>query len=275
MLLRMAFDVGPDRGRKVRRHCYAALLALALGACATGGVDSDSGASPRDAGARDAGSLPDAHRADAQLPDAGPADAALPPVDAAMFDAGNDAGMFTLCAPTATTIHIVELMQRSAAGADDRGEWFEVLNSGDCTIDMNGVVIVSPNSSGTEMSATVTSGVIPSGARFVLARSGNSVENHGLPRVGFAYGVASGVVLDNSTDWLELRLGRAVLDRVEWTSTDVFGGGARAWRFPDDAPPSMSSSRALWCFARDSQVYSTGAGGPFYGSPGEPNLTCP
>src|SRR5687768_16432468 len=130
----------------------SACLALFVFACAEGGGDPsdldtgpggfDAGridAGPRiDAGSRDAGRPPDAGRRDAGPAgvDAGPPDSGPPP----MPDAG------TTCAPASANLAIVEVMVASASGSADRGEWFEVVNFGDCTVALTGMVIESPTS---------------------------------------------------------------------------------------------------------------------------------
>lgn len=263
-------------------------------ACATGGGGPRDAGSPRDAASQDAASS-DAGRADggtvdAGAPtDAGGADSGPSAMDAATdaatsrdagrdagTDAGTDAGVDggrdagTTCAPTSERIAIVELMISSVSGSGDRGEWIELRNAGDCTVDLGGLTLVSPASgTGPEVSYTVPAGtIVTAGGRLVLAQSANPSENHGLT-FDLAYG-ASGLVLDNGGDWIELRSGAGTIDRVSWTATTFVRGATRT--FPDARPIATNDNQANWCNA--TTAYSSATGGPFYGTPGGPN-GCP
>ena len=268
---------------------WVVTAALLWAGCATGGGGLDGG----NAGRADAG------RTDASLDDGGPVDAGAPdasraagiPVDAqvdsgtldagtfdagpsdAGHDAGHDAGQDAgppLCPPTSDRVAIVEVMIASDTGAGDRGEWIELINAGDCTVDLGGLELASPiGGAGSTAIATYTISAgrtLAQGARIVLAQSANPTENRGLA-FDEAY---TSLVFDNIGDWVELRSGGATIDRVEWLSNDIVHGASR--RFPDARPISDNGIRSAWCTS--TALYST-AGGNFYGTPRTGNGSCP
>jgi hypothetical protein len=275
-----------DRGRRALAAVATATAVLlaslgALGGCARGGA----GAEARDGGrqAEDAGRAGETDAAEG-----GNADAATTPTDAGHADAGHslmpdagrpdagrpdaghrDAGPPT-CPPAAGDIVIVEVMIASAAGAD-RGEWFEIESRADCFVSLAGVDIVSPTSSGDEKVHTIGHAVVPPRARFVLALSSAPIDNHGLVH-DYAYGSggSSDVILNNGTDWLELRSLAFVLDRVAWPSGGYTIGRSRELDGTADA--ARNDDWSSWCDA--TSVYST-LGGTFYGTPGASNGSCP
>lgn len=205
--------------------------------------------------ALDSGALPDA----SVTPDAGPDAATLP-----------DGG--TGCAPTAGALVITEVMIASAAGGNDRGEWFEITNTGACTVSLAGVELVSPTSAGNEKKHAVSGGLVAPGAYFVFALSGEVTENHNLP-YDYVYGdvPADDVILNNSADWLELRFGGNALDRVTWPGSGFVAGKSRA--FPVGTTATTNDTWSNSCNA--TATYAT-VGGTFYGTPRAANAaSCP
>lgn len=267
------------RRQRVRAVLAAIPITLTIATgCATGGggeLDAgrpDTGVS--DAGARDAGRR-DGGDASAPLDASTPFDASADagtPEDAAVdagTDAGWDAGM-SICSPTAERLAIVEVMISSRSGSLDRGEWVELLNAGDCAIDLAGLVLAGTLAGGgTEATFTIPGGLLLPGARFVLAQSAVPAENHELD-FDVAY-TSSMITLDNGGDAIELRAGATVIDRVSWSATDFTHGFARS--FPDGRPIADNASQLAWCNA--SAVYSTSTGGPYRGTPSMPNGACP
>ena len=274
-----AFGVGFVRPWRIGLAIAPLLAACAIGGTVAlptdGGQSTDGGQNARDAGsepARDAGSddggssVIDARGpVDAGGEDGGESvitDAAPTPVD----------GGTAVCRPVLGSLAIVELMIASTAGSDDRGEWFEVLNTTTCDIDLAGLIISSPTSSGTAREHVVTAGVVRAGQPYVFALSGIVDENHGLA-ADYVYGEGGGyyeVILNNGDDNLELRLGAELINRVAWTSGTYTTGHAK--QFPNGLPPNTNETWGSWCDA--TTIYSS-SGGTFYGTPGGPNGTCP
>ncbi len=257
-----------------RLTCAVSLAAVAACAQGGGGGSSDAGGSSdggrrdagRDGGRRDAGTdagRRDAGSTDASMRDTGSTDAG------GGIDAGHDAGGST-CPVEAGSLAIVEVMISSRSGSGDRGEWFEVVNTRDCTLDITGLVIVSPSGSGAEQMHTVTGGAVSAGQHYVFALSADAGENHLLP-FDYAYGTgaATDVVFNNDSDWIELRAGATVVDRVAWPSGGFTHGRAR--QFPAGSDPAANDDWSGWCDATD--IYSD-AGGTFYGTPQAANGSC-
>jgi hypothetical protein len=204
--------------------------------------------------------------------DAGPHDTTRPPADSSVpTDTGvarPDTGPAT-CAPTAASVAIVEVMIASQSGADN-GEWFEVVNTGGCTVDLSGLEIGSPTTDGAPVTHRVSTGTIAPGGSFVFALSGDPVENHGLMwDYVYGSGTRSDVFFGNAGDVLTIAYGGAELDRVEWSTEHVVRGASL--QYPRGASIAGNSDIGRWC---DSvRVYST-TGGTFYGSPGLANDPC-
>ncbi len=178
-----------------------------------------------------------------------------------------DAGPPRPCAPTATTLAITEIMIASSSGSGDRGEWFEVLSSATCAMDLTGLVIESVAGAGAPVMHTVTSGMIPAGGYFVLAMSAVAAENHGLAH-DYVYGVT--IAFANGGGTLRLRLGATVIDEITWPSGGFTYSSAR--QFPAGAALDMNGDWPMWCDA--TSVYSM-MGGSFRGTPGMANGACP
>jgi hypothetical protein len=191
----------------------------------------------------------------------------------AAVDAGPDSGLDAggaLCSPTSERLAIVEIMISSRSGSTDRGEWIEIVNAGTCPVDLAGLLLVgTPASSSAEETYTITGTILAPGGRWVLAQSPLAVENRDLPH-DEAYGAAN-ITFDNIGDFVELRSGATVIDRVTWTLTDFTHGFARS--YPDGAPIAANDSQLAWCNA--TEVYSTATGGPYRGTPRMPNGSCP
>ncbi|MCB9591345.1 MAG: lamin tail domain-containing protein [Sandaracinaceae bacterium] len=267
------------------RAWLAVIAALFSFGCALGGFD-DAGTSAPDAAAMDAGRM-DAGRMDAGRSDAGGGgdDAGPPPMDAGpgmvdagpmmmvdagpmmMVDAGPmmmvDSGGATTCSPTPANMEISEILVASQTGAADRGEWFEVHNRAGCTIDLSGLVI---DVDGT--THTVTSGLLTAGGFFVFAQSSSAADNHGLSQ-DYVYG--STIRFGNSSGTLVLTHAGTEIARLTWTSTDHRTGRSRQLSNGASMPTSLAGSG--WCDSTD--VYSTALGGPYLGTPGMVNATCP
>jgi hypothetical protein len=180
-----------------------------------------------------------------------------------------DAGM--VCAPTMGNLAIVEVMVASATGSADRGEWFEVLNFGDCRVDLTGLVIQSPTGTGVLKMHTVTGGVVAPGQHFVFALSGAPAENHGLPH-DYVYGTggADDVILNNSADSLTLIAGGVTIDSVAWPGGGYTAGRSR--QLSTAFTPIMNDSWSRFCDSTG--VYSM-MGGTFQGTPQAANIACP
>ena len=155
---------------------------------------------------------------------------------------------------------INEIMQNPAAVSDSAGEWFEVHNTTDADIDINGWTILDNDS---DLHVIDNGGplLVPAGGFLVLGINADFATNGGVD-VAYQY---SNVFLGNSSDELVmLDTGGSEIDRVEWDN------GAT---FPDPTGASMSlldpaldnNVGANWC----ESVTPFGAGD--LGTPGDEN----
>lgn len=254
----------------------AVALSAAVSACAQGGggrtmpADGSAGDAPAgDGAARDGGR--DGGRdagGDASAGDSGPG-----PIDAgadagALDSGGGETDTGVPCAPTDRSLVIVEVMVASISGAGDRGEWFEVVNTALCSVDLTGMTIESPTSGGTIKTHTISGGIVRPGQFFVFALSGIAAENHDLP-VDYVYGIGGGVdevVLNNGADTITLRSGGTIVDEVAWPTGGFTYGRSR--QFPGGADFAMNSNWAIWCDS--TSAYTPG----YFGTPGGPNGGC-
>ncbi len=179
------------------------------------------------------------------------------------MDAGVDAGP-SLCVPSSTNMEISEVMVASQTGATDRGEWFELHNLTGCPIGLSGLEIDIGG-----VTHTVTSGLLTAGGLFVLAQSGDPTENHGLGD-DYVYGASLRMSNIGGTLVLSHPMSGEVA-RVSWGSTDHRTGSAR--QLGMGRPMTNSLGGVGWCDSTG--VYSMAAGGPYLGTPGMINATCP
>ena len=158
-------------------------------------------------------------------------------------------------------IVINEIMQDPTAVDDRYGEWFELYNTTDQPIDLEGCV-VSDNGSD---SFTITGSLVaPAHGYLVLAKNGNTGTNGGVD-VDYAYN--SHMDLTNNDDEIILTCDGAEMDRVE------YDGGPN---FPDldgasmilNNPSSDNNVGSNWC------VSTTSYGDGDLGTPGGSNDSC-
>ena len=124
-------------------------------------------------------------------------------------------------------IVITEIMQNPGAVYDSEGEWFEIYNASEHTIDLNGWFI-KDNDTDSHQIANGSALLVESGGYLVLGRNANSAENGGVQE-DYQY---SGVDLANGADEIVLFLADGVMeiDRVEYD-------GGPQW--PDPSGASM------------------------------------
>lgn len=175
------------------------------------------------------------------------------------------------CAPPgpAPQLVVTEIMRNPAAVPDDDGEWFEVHNPTDTTVDLHGWRI---SDLGSELHRIGRSVEVPPGGFVVLGRSDRRSSNGGVD-VAYAYGAA--IRLSNGADELVLSdpHGRAV-DRIEWD-------GGTEWIRPNGAsmalalatldrslpgPLAVGNEPEGWCES------ATTFGRGDRGSPGKPTI---
>ena len=119
-------------------------------------------------------------------------------------------------------IVITEAMANPASVSDSYGEWFEVLNTTDSTIDMHGWSIKDLD--GDEHQLTSGQATIPilSGEYLILAKNGDQTQNGGV-NVNYVY---NGYSLSNSEDEIILvDASGAIVDEVHYSNGWPFSSG--------------------------------------------------
>ncbi len=144
--------------------------------------------------------------------------------------------------PLAASIVINEIMQNPSAVGDGSGEWIELTNVSDQTIDINGWTVADNDNDSFVINAAIS---LAPGGFAVLSNNGDSASNGGVV-VDYEY---SGTFLSNSSDEVVLFDAAGIeIDRVEWDN------GAT---FPDPSGASMAlidtnldnNLGANWCTA--------------------------
>ncbi len=138
-----------------------------------------------------------------------------------------------VCIPAACAnvgdIIITEILQDPAVVSDMVGEWFEVYNTTNTAIDIEGWVL---SDLGNNLHTIVASGgntVVPANGYLVLGRSTNRAINGDAP-VDYAWTVYT---LGNNADQIIITCGTTIIDRVDYT-------GVAPWPNPTGASMELS-----------------------------------
>ena len=119
-------------------------------------------------------------------------------------------------------IVITEIMPNPAAVSDSYGEWFEIHNTSDSTIDIHGWMIKDGGTDNHTITNVDMSVPVMPGDYFVFVRNADSTLNGGL-MADYEY---SGFLLSNSEDEIILLDGTgAIVDEVHYNNSWVFGSG--------------------------------------------------
>ena len=170
-------------------------------------------------------------------------------------------------------IVISEFMANPDMVTDKNGEWFEVYNTTDAPIDINGWEIQDDK---TVHVITASKPVlVPSKGYAVLAKKGNKTENGGVLAL-YAYEKSSDppnptFLINNDLDGIRLKAGWTVIDHVNY-AVDAgwpIEAGVALQLDPDQFDPMSNDSPFSWCLA--TSPYGNGD----LGTPGSPNSACP
>ncbi len=163
---------------------------------------------------------------------------------------------------------VTELMLDATAVTDADGEWIELYNTTDKTLDLNGVELRSEKKVHVINAGTAKVPLAPK-SYLVVGLNADKTKNGG---VVMAYGY-SAIVLTNSKGVVELWWGKTLVDRVAYTN------GAGGWqKFVTGSSQQLSSDKinaiandegSAWCKSK----VSFGAGDK--GTPGGANVICP
>jgi hypothetical protein len=117
---------------------------------------------------------------------------------------------------------ITEVMANPAAVSDDAGEWFEIINTTNDEIDLNGLLL---RDNGGDKHA-VSRGMAPllaAGAYFTFGRNGNADSNGGY-QTDYTYRAFS---LANNGDEIILETATTIIDSLFY-STSIFGAAGHS-----------------------------------------------
>lgn len=194
--------------------------------------------------------------------------------DIGMGDLGTPGDVNDTCllGPAPGELVIVEVMQNPLSVLDGDGEWFEIINVADRTVDLAGLTFADTGSFSTlPTSFTIPAGTVvplPPGNRFVLGTNGDFETNGGVV-VDYEY---SSFTLGNADDEIIISKGEVIIDQIAWDN-------GLTWPDPDGASMSLSGSldpavadnndAANWC----ASVTPFGLGD--LGTPGAANDICP
>lgn len=119
-------------------------------------------------------------------------------------------------------IVITEIMPNPAAVSDSYGEWFEIHNTTDSTIDLEGWILKDEGTDNHPITNDAMSVLVAPGEYFVFARNADSTVNGGL----VADYEFNGFLLSNSEDEIILLDPTgAIVDEVHYTNGWNFGSG--------------------------------------------------
>jgi len=153
-------------------------------------------------------------------------------------------------------IVITEIMPNPAVVSDSYGEWFEIHNTTDTTIDIHNWVIKDADSDDYVITNSAMSVPVNSGEFFVLGRSSDLVLNGGL-EVDFQY---ESISLANSEDEIILtNASGEIIDEVHYTNSWAYSSG-RSMELHDVSAENNESGN--WYAATE------GYGNGDFGTPG-------
>jgi MYXO-CTERM domain-containing protein len=182
--------------------------------------------------------------------------------------AGAGGGASAPEAPVFGDLVINELMADPKASDDAAGEWFEVRNISQKTLELQGIILKSD-----DVTHTVASSIIvPPDGYALFAKSGDSSKNGGLPATAYVYG--SKLNLANSgTDSIVINAANGdLLDSVSYAAKEIKPGMSRTlsadFSTPDTNGTDTEPAAEAWCLG------SSPFGAGDFGTPGLPNDPC-
>ena len=146
--------------------------------------------------------------------------------------------------PAAGTVVITEIMQNPAAVSDANGEWFEVLNTGALSIDLQDWTF---SDTGTDSFTVLSSVVVPAGGRAVFAANGDASSNGGLTE---DYVWTTTFLLSNGSDEITMAdSSGATQDTVAYDNGATFPdpNGASMTAAPSAETASGNDAGTNWC----------------------------
>lgn len=164
---------------------------------------------------------------------------------------------------------LTEVMNNPGKVSDPNGEWFEVYNTTDRTLILNGLVFSSSVDGEEHMVEDVSPIFLEPGEFFVFGRNSEPVTN-GDVEVGYEY---SGFTLSNESDEIVLVADGIVIDSVSWDDGSIMPDPDAASFGVDLGNYSavLNDDPSIWCAA--TLRWGTDPTGD-KGSPGDDNEYC-
>ena len=161
------------------------------------------------------------------------------------------------------SIIVTEFMANPSAVSDTFGEWLELYNPGDVSVDINGWTVRDHGSNSHVINNGDSLMIRPRGY-LVLGRNSDPSANGGIT-LGYQY---SGFTLGNSDDEIELvDASGTVIDTVVYSGTWVFAGASSSLN-PNSQDAVANDAQANWCTATTTLPSGDD------GTPGSSNDTC-
>ncbi len=162
------------------------------------------------------------------------------------------------------SIIITEIMKNPAKTSDALGEWFELYNTTNGDIDINGWTVEDLGADGGVL-FNPEGIVIPAESYFVLVANLDQDENGGVE----GDELYINVLMSNTGDEVILRVGEVIIDQVIYESTTFPNTSGKALSLdPGSLTGELNDLGENWCDAVD--VYGAGD----FGSPGLENPLC-
>lgn len=182
-----------------------------------------------------------------------------------------DQGACTVAKVQTGQVVITEFMVEPTGALNTFGhEWFEVINTTNADLDLNGWVIRSAGASGAVEEHTIDNGgplTLAPGARLVLGRSSDVAGDASVS--SYSYGSDIGLYFE---DYIELLDGAgATVDYLFWEGGATLAGRSRKLDESAALTADGNDDFSKWCPSL-SDAY--GAGATNYGTPGAANTAC-
>jgi hypothetical protein len=159
--------------------------------------------------------------------------------------------------PVAGDLVFTEVMAAPLAVPETDGEWFELLNRSNKTVELCGCFLLNLQS----ISTVIPPIRMRPAERIVLARSRDPARNGGIDADGLF-----GFSLANVDGTLIIQCGSS-LDTITWPTS----APGRSWTLdPTFSHPDFNNSPAAWCFPATPTYNASGDAG----TPGQPNVDC-
>ncbi|WP_101760416.1 lamin tail domain-containing protein [Oceanicoccus sp. KOV_DT_Chl] len=128
---------------------------------------------------------------------------------------------YTAAAVLPGDLLITEVMANPAAVSDANGEWFEVWNTRNHSIDLNGLTVRDEGSNNFTVDEPL---LVAAGAFFVFAKNGDSASNGGL-NADYSY---SNFTLANSSDAIIIEFAGNLIDNLSYNDSALFGAAGNS-----------------------------------------------